>query len=181
MKRIIALLAVACLLMSLCACSNGTEPDKTEPQKDQTQGSQSTESTGNENTSFFFKYKGTEIRLHADAAPIVAALGEPKSYTEETSCAFEGLDKTYTYDSFILQTYPQGDKDYVYCFWFVDDLVQTNEGIRIGDDQAKVESAYGAEAYNGSNAYILTEGDTTFTVILDEGVVTSIQYAVSIG
>ena len=180
MKRLIALLAVFCLLLGLVACSNGTEPNKTEPQNDNTEGSQSSAPVGDPN-AFFFKYNGTEIRLHADAAPIITALGEPKSYTEETSCAFEGLDKTYTYDSFILQTYPQGDKDYVYCFWFVDDLVQTNEGIRIGDDQSKVEAAYGAEAYNGSNAYILTQGDGTFTVILEEGVGTSIQYAVSVG
>ena len=173
MKRLMALLLVLCMAVGFAACST---PETPSPQG-------TTPNVGNpgDPEAYYFTYNGTDIRLNGDMQVILNALGEPKKYTEETSCAFTGLDKTYTYDSFILQTYPQGDKDYVYCFWFVDDLVQTNEGIRIGDDQAKVESAYGAEAYNGSNAYILTEGDTTFTVILDEGVVTSIQYAVSIG
>jgi hypothetical protein len=134
-------------------------------------------------TDYLLEYleEGTEIRLHADMAPILEKLGQPKKYTESASCAFEGLDKTYTYDSFVIQTYPQGDKDYVYCFWFVDDFAQTNEGIKIGDSQDKVETAYGAESFNGSNAYTLTKGDGVFTVIIKDGVVSSIQYAVSIG
>ena len=41
--------------------------------------------------NFTFTYSGVEITLHGDAAPVLAALGEPKSYTEEASCAFEGL------------------------------------------------------------------------------------------
>jgi predicted small lipoprotein YifL len=178
MKKVIALLAALCLLLSLTACSGSNDPVKTEPQNNETQGT--TAPTGDPN-AFYFTYEGTEIRLHADMAPILEKLGQPKKYTESASCAFEGLDKTYTYDSFVIQTYPQGDKDYVYCFWFVDDFAQTNEGIKIGDSQDKVETAYGAESFNGSNAYTLTKGDGVFTVIIKDGVVSSIQYAVSIG
>ena len=177
MKKVSALLAVFCLLMSLASCSGSTEPTKTDPQKEDTKG---TTPVGDPD-AFYFTYEGTEIRLHADMAPILEALGEPKKYTESASCAFEGLDKTYTFDSFVIQTYPVGDKNYVYCFWFLDNFAQTNEGIKIGDSQDAVESAYGAEAFNGNNAYELTKGDGVFTVIIKDGVVSSIQYAVSIG
>ena len=35
------------------------------------------------------------------------------SYFEAPSCAFDGIDKTYTYAGFELLTYPKDDKDYV--------------------------------------------------------------------
>jgi hypothetical protein len=58
----------------------------------------------------------------------------------------------------------------------VDDSVETPEGIYIGASQADVEAAYGAENYNGTNAYIITGQSTRLTIILDNGVVSSIQY-----
>lgn len=171
MKKLLIFALTACLVFSLAACSAGTA--------NETQGSTAAGTTEPAvNEAFVFTYNGTKIQLHANMAPILAALGEPKSYTESASCAFEGLDKTYYYGSFYIDTYPMGEKDYVYDFWFADDSVATAEGIYIGSTQAKVEAAYGAENYNGSNAYIVREGDGQLTVILEEGVVTSIQYSI---
>ena len=118
--------------------------------------------------------------MDVEATDIVAALGEPKSYTEETSCAFEGLDKTYFYGSFYLSTYPMGDKDFVYSVWFADDSVSTAEGIRIGSTKAQVESAYGTAAFNGSNAFVMTKGESTLTVILKDGEVSEIVYEITL-
>ena len=177
MKKVIALLAAICLLLSMAACGKETEQTKTDPQNSDT-----TPSTPiGDPDAYFFTYEGTEIRLHADMAAILQALGEPKKYTESTSCAFEGLDKTYQYDSFVITTYPVGDKDYVYSFWFLDDFAQTNEGIKIGDAQDKVEAAYGADVFNGKNAYTMKKGDGVFEVIIKDGVVADITYTVSIG
>ena len=99
MKKVTALLAALCLLLSLTACSGSNDPVKTEPQNNETQGT--TTPTGDPN-AFYFTYEGTEIRLHADMAPILEKLGQPKKYTESASCAFEGLDKTYTYAGYTL-------------------------------------------------------------------------------
>lgn len=167
MKKLLILLLALIMVASLAACGGDTN--------EETKGTEDT--SGTPADGFVFEYKGTKISIHAEAAPILAALGEAKSYTEQTSCAFEGLDKTYYYGSFYLDTYPNGDKDYVYGFWFADDSVSTEEGIYIGATKAQVEKAYGADAFNSNNAYIITKGDTTLTVILEEGVVTSIQYA----
>ena len=57
-------------------------------------------------------------------------------------------------------------------------LLRVAEGIFIGASQAQVEAAYGADAFNGSNAYIVTRDDGTLTVILEDGLVSSIQYAI---
>ena len=168
MKKILTLVLAACLVFSLAACGSDT-PGGT------TSGS-GTPSEPTVNEHFVFNYNGTAIKLHANMAPILAALGEPKTYTESTSCAFEGLDKTYYYGSFYIDTYPIGDQDYVYDFWFADDGVATTEGIYIGSTQAQVEAAYGADNFNGSNAYIMNKGESKLTIILTDGVVSSIVY-----
>lgn len=160
MKKISILLLAALMLFGMMGCDS-SDPA---PQQD----------------NFTFTYHGTQILLNSDAAPIVDALGEPKSYTEEPSCAFDGLDKTYYYGSFYLSTYPLDGRDYVYSIWFVDDSVATVEGIRIGNTRAEVESAYGADCFNGGNAYTQTKGDSKLTIILTDETVSSIQYEVII-
>lgn len=159
-----AVVVLAVVLVIVMGNSGGETPTPTEPAKD----------------NFVFTYNGTAIMMDVEATDIVAALGAPKSYTEETSCAFEGLDKTYFYGSFYLSTYPMGDKDFVYSVWFADDSVSTAEGIRIGSTKAQVESAYGAAAFNGSNAFVMTKGDSTLTIILKDGEVSDVIYELTL-
>ena len=130
--------------------------------------------------NFSFTYNGTGITLGAEAAPIIDALGEPRSYTEEPSCAFDGMDRTYYYGSFYLSTYSMDGKEFVYSFWFADDSVATEEGVRIGNTQADVEFAYGTDCFNGTNTYTQSAGNSKLTIILTDGFVTSIQYEISI-
>ena len=160
MKRISLFLLAAIMLLSLVGCGS-TDID---PQE--------------ENLSF--TYNGTKITLGAEAAPIIDALGEPRSYTEEPSCAFEGMDKTYYYGSFYLSTYPLNGKDFVYSFWFADDSVATEEGIRIGSTKAKVEAIYGADCFNGANAYTQAQSNSKLTILLKDGIVSSILYELNI-
>ena len=129
-----------------------------------------------EQDTLTFTYNGLEIAPHAEAAPVIEALGEPKSYTEETSCAFEGLDKTYYYGSFYLATYPMEGKDYVYTLWFADDTVTTAEGIRIGSPQSQVEEAYGADSFNGSNSYVVTKGKCRLVILIEGETVSGVRY-----
>lgn len=186
MKKLIMMILCVCMVLTLAACGSGdvTEtnapsPAQTAPKTDATP----TETGAQEekqDDGFCFVYNGTEITLHAPAEPIVEALGEPKKYTESPSCAFKGLDKTYFYGSFYMDTYPVDGKDFVYGWWFADDSVATQEGIYIGASQEQVEAAYGADTFNGENAYIITRNGCTLTVIVEEGTVTSIQYAIVI-
>ena len=183
MKKTIFLILTLCLLVSFTACG-GETPAPSTPVETAAPGTEAVTATTPVTTEapaedgFVFNCNGTAISMHAPAAPIVEALGEPKKYTESASCAFEGLDKTYYYGSFYLDTYPMGEEDFVYGWWFADDTLTTEEGIYIGASQADVEKAYGADAFNGTNAYVITKGDTMLTIILEEGMVSSIQYAI---
>ena len=160
MKRISLFLLAAIMLLSLVGCGS-TDID---PQEE----------------NFAFTYNGTKITLGAEAAPIIDALGEPRSYTEEPSCAFEGMDKTYYYGSFYLSTYPMDGKDYVYNLWFADDGVSTDEGIRIGSTQSQVEDAYGKECFNGTNTFVLTNGQSRLVILIEDGKISSIRYEVDL-
>ena len=169
MKKIFALILALTMVLTLAACGGQTAPETTAPVA-------GTTTTQPDASSWKYTVQGVDILMHAEAAPILEALGEPVSYTEEASCAFTGLDKTYYYGGFYLQTYPIGEKDYIFSAWLVDDSSTTPEGIYIGATQAEVEAAYGAEGFNGSNAYVMTGTTSTLTIILTDGLVSSIQY-----
>ena len=174
MKKILSLILVLILVLTMAACGGESAPETTNnptPVQGPTQPDAS---------SWKYSVRGVEVMMHAEAAPILEALGEAVSYTEEASCAFSGLDKTYYYGGFYLQTYPLEDVDYIYSLWLVDDSSTTPEGIYIGASQAEVEAAYGAESFNGSNAYILKGTTSTLTIILEDGKVSSIQYDANI-
>ena len=156
MKRISLFLLAAIMLLSLVGCGS-TDID---PQEE----------------NFSFTYNGTKITLGAEAAPIIDALGEPRSYTEEPSCAFEGMDKTYYYGSFYLSTSPLNGKDFVYSFWFADDSVATEDGIRIGSTQEQMETIFGANCFNGTNTYMQSKGESKVVYLLEDGLIKSIQY-----
>jgi len=194
MKKLISLLLVLTMVLTLAACGGAepTEPVKennpteapaaeteaaapeTEAPAAQTEApaTEAPAATGN----YTFTYGSTTIAMKQDTAEVLPGLGEAKSYTEEESCAFEGLSKTYYFGSFYLETYPDGDTDRVYCVWLVDDSVTTEEGIYIGASYDDVEAAYGAEYYNGKNAFIIRTAECILTIILENNAVTSIQY-----
>lgn len=154
MKKIICILLtltiIACL--TACGCPEPTMPD------------------------LVFTFKDTEIIMHAQAQPIVKALGGPFQYTEAPSCAFDGTDKTYYYGSFYLTTYPKDGVDCISGLWFADDSVATAEGITIGSSRQAVEEAYGPEYFDGENAFEIPGKDATLTILLTGGMVSSVQY-----
>lgn len=186
MKKTIAFLLTLLLVLSLTACGEKVKT-VTAPDAEQNPGAEAesteaatkaeaAEETPSEEECFSFTYKGVKIPVNAPADDILKALGEPKSYTEEASCAFQGLDKTYYYGNFYLQTYPVDDQDYVYSMWFVDDSVATEEGLCIGMPQEEVEKILGTDAFDGSNVYSVTKGRSTLMVIIENGAVSSVQY-----
>ena len=158
MKRISIFLLAAIMLLSLAGCG-AEEPNE-------------------QAENFSFSYNGTKITLGAEAEPVIDALGEPKSYTEEPSCAFDGLDKTYYYGSFYLSTCPVDGKDCIYNLWFADDTAATDEGIRIGTAQSQVEAACGKECFNGTNSFVLTKGQSRLVIAMKDEQVSSIRYEV---
>lgn len=198
MKKCAVLLAAAMLLATGC----GKEDEKTidgsvqniQPEEigdeesggtsgtgsaGQTQGGGSGTAAGGNASGgkgYTFSYNGTVIEIDADAAPILDKLGEPVSYFEAPSCAFEGMDKTYTYNGFELDTYPTGDKDFVSTIVLKDDSVTTPEGICIGDTREKLLQAY-PDGGTEENGMLVYERDgMKLCFILKEDEVASIEY-----
>lgn len=130
---------------------------------------------------YVFVYKGVTIEMDADAAPIIEQLGEPDFYFEAPSCAFEGIDKMYTYGGLELDTYPTEDKDYVSSVIFKDDTLTTTEGIGIGDSVSSLETAYGTQwndedgmmvyEKDGMKLCFIVDGDSVISVEFRSGVI----------
>lgn len=107
-----------------------------------------------------------------------ASLNMPKetSYYEVESCAFEGLDKEYTYDHYVVTTYPEEGTDKVKSVYFLDSEVQTTEGIKIGDTYEKMVEAYGSDYENSDNQYTYTKGKTQIIFLVEENTISDITY-----
>lgn len=126
--------------------------------------------------SFAFVYKGVSIAPDAAAAPLLAELGEPLSYFEAPSCAFEGLDKIYGFPGFELDTYPDGEADYVSAVVLRDDSVATPEGLMIGSPAQAVEAALGEADIREENLLAYDRGGSRLRFILEGEEIVSIEY-----
>ena len=125
---------------------------------------------------YYLVLKDTKIAIDGDMKAITDALGEPTSYFESNSCAFQGLDKVYTWGSVTVRTYPEDDGDCVLSIELKDDSVSTPEGIGIGDSDERVEELYGTPDKTTDVAKIYTKGNTDLTFLITNGEVTAITY-----
>lgn len=174
--RFLALAAVCGLLLAGC----GDSEHVIQGEGGASSGSQGGSGNGQQGTGsvkgYVFVSGSVTISMDADASSITEALGEPKSYYEAASCAFEGLDKIYTYSGFEIETYPIDGKDYVSVVALKDDSVATPEGVTLGDSRAKVEEKYGT-GYRENGASLVYEKDgMKLSFILEGDEVISIQY-----
>ena len=126
---------------------------------------------------YVFSYQGVAIAVDEDMSSVSESLGEPVSYFEATSCAFEGLDKIYTYSGFEIDTYPEGEIDKISAITFIDDSIMTPEGIGIGDSQDKVKEIYGADFAESENLYIYEKNNMKLKFIFENESVVSVVYS----
>lgn len=156
--------------------SNGNQSVENEGGNTDTNESGDADNTAAVYDGFTFVYKGTEIQLNAEAAPIITALGESDSYFESESCAFQGLDKVYTYGSVVISTYPESEVDYINIIELKDDTVETAEGVYIGSTMEDVTNAYGTPAKETDTSYIYVKGSSQLSFIFEGDAVSSIVY-----
>ena len=190
MKKLFAILLALVMVFALCACGGdqpagesqnpapaqssqpGTEPGK--PSESQP-GTEPAPGPAAPAAYMFLTGKGTAVSVNQDMTEVLAAEGEPLSYFEAESCAFNGLDKTYTYAGFVISTRPEGEKDFVNSILLTDDSVTTPEGVYIGSSKGAVIAAYG-EGDEVGLSLSYTKGDCTLNFIFDGTTVISIEY-----
>jgi len=195
-KRMKMLLVFVMLFLLLSGCgesekvisgtvnnaNNGNSIGKTENKEEADQSLNEEREDGGKSqdskdlNGFIFVSGDVKIAMDEEAQTIVEALGEPKSYFEAASCAFEGLDKIYTYSGFEINTYPLEDKDYISSVILKDDTVTTPEGLAIGDSKEKIEELYGADRTEDNNLIVYEKDDMKLRIILKEEYVAAIEY-----
>ncbi len=188
MKKCVAvLLATGMIMMAGCGSSEkvierDTATTSAEVSSQENTGSASEGVTENGSVAdsaqkgYLFLYKDVTVSVDANMKPILEKLGEPVSYFEAASCAFEGLDKIYTYSDFEIDTYPQGEEDFVSAIILKNDVVTTAEGIYIGCSRDEVTAAYGTD-YSEKGSMVVYEKDgMKLCFLFDNETVASIQY-----
>ena len=125
---------------------------------------------------YLFEVNGVSIGIYEEAKPVLEALGEADSYFETPSCAFVGMDRQYTYGSYMLTTYEEDGQEYIYDIYFLDDKISTPEGIRIGSTLEEEIAAYGEDYTEDFGMYTYRKERSKLQFLVVDEVVTSVDY-----
>lgn len=101
---------------------------------------------------------------------------EEGTYSEIPSCAFEGTDNVSTFAHVEITSAQVNGVETVYSVYFLDPEVKTQEGIAISDDRNKVIETYGSDYEELGNKITYTKGDVQLSFIIENDVVTSVEY-----
>lgn len=181
-KRLTVFLGCVCLACSLMGCANDeVKVIEKKPVAEQDSGEAGSDKSDNQEKEetlkgYVFELDGISMTTDIDAAKIVEKLGEPVKYFEAASCAFQGLDKMYTYSHIEIDTYPEGDTDKILSIIFLDDMVSTKEGVYIGMTQADMEKAYGTDYEKKNDMYIYSKDGMKLTFLMKDAAISSISY-----
>lgn len=106
-----------------------------------------------------FTYSRVTVYMNSKAKKLLDKAGRPKSKSESKSCAYDGMDRTYTYKDFIVKTYSKSEKgsEYINSIVLLTSNVTTKEGIKIGSPKNDVIDAYGRARAN-FGVYTYTKG-----------------------
>lgn len=180
MKKMIALCLSAVMLLCFAACSQeqphdvpqitmGSQIGTTESQENETQ-----EATQDAGEAFAFTFNG--VQLIPGNAFDAAALPEASSTFEVPSCALEGTDNVYNYDTFELTAFNDGTGEFIYSIFLIDPNLTTPEGLALGDSLEKAITLYGSDYTQADTAYTYESADTMLVLIVENDSIVSIEY-----
>lgn len=144
--------------------------------KQETETIETNTTTQQESAKEVYQFKAEDKTV--DLGVEFASLNMPKEneYSEIESCAFEGMDKEYTYDHYMIATYPDGDKDKVKTVYFLDEEAQTTEGVKMGDTYEKMVAVYGENYQKSDDQYTYEKGKTQLIFLIEDNVISQIEY-----
>lgn len=125
---------------------------------------------------YLFEADGVLMGMHEDAVHVLPALGDADNYYETPSCAFLGMDRQYTYSGYMITTYEENGREYLYDIYFLDETISTPEGIRIGSKEEEMIAAYGEGYIEDFGMYTYVKEQSKLQFLVVDGMVTSIDY-----
>ena len=123
------------------------------PAKEQKPDREETAEEAEAPLDLYFEGKGVRIVPWMEAAPVLAALGDPIGTFEADSCAYIGKDLFYYYPGFELTVNQVEGVDRITAVTVADDTVVTPQGLRIYDEEEKLLSLLGGTEDNGVYTY----------------------------
>lgn len=105
-----------------------------------------------------------------------SVLGAYSDVAKVPSCAFDGDDNVYNYETFELTAYIDGDEERIYSIYFNDPNLPTTEGLCMGDTVDDMKALYGEDYETVGNSYDYIGGNTVLSIIIQNDVVVSIEY-----
>lgn len=171
MKKLIAILLVLTMVMALAACGSKSEdPSALEI----TMGVEDVEAEASKEVKLQFVYEG--VTLVPGQAFDYNDLPAYDSLYTVPSCALEGTDNVYSYGCMEVTAFDQGEGEFIYSVYILDDSVATPEGLKIGDSVETVVELYGSEFQDNDGEYVYTQGEVMLSILFDGDAVTSIEY-----
>lgn len=171
---------ISAMAMGVAACSEAGSEDpvavggQTTVATEASQGGAGGDSVAS--NEYGFTYKGARVVVNTDVTGPLSQIDEEPSFFESESCAYQGMDKIYTFAHFVVYTYPAGDKDMVSSVELKTDAVTTEEGVRIGASREDVIAAYGDGFTEAGTVLKYTKGDSVLSFIIKDGEVDGIVY-----
>jgi hypothetical protein len=143
-KRVLTIVAIMLSAVFFASCGTSEE----------------TETAEFAQNDMYLSIGDTGISVEENIESIVSVLGEPTDYSEAPSCAFDGMDKIYTYPGITFYTYPSDEEDYVLEIVLDDETYQTLKGAQVGMSLDEITAIYG-EGYESNGNYIMYYANET--------------------
>lgn len=171
MKKIVSIALALVLALSMCACGSNDTPADTTGTPQTSNKTPSTTPKG-----YLFTYNGVAFGVDMAADGVIEMLGTPKDQYTSESCAFGGKDTVYYYDGIQISANDEDGYLRIYSIYLESDLVDTQEGVCIGNTAEQVTAAYGQPATSTETVMTYEKDGMTLSFNLKDGVVSSILY-----
>lgn len=103
------------------------------------------------------KINDLNVHVDDDVKPVITSLGDDYKFDEANSCAYIGMDKSFSYDGIIISTLPIDSTDVICEVYITSDKYETSRGIKIGHKKSDIEEIYGKN-------YTLEDGILTYWI-----------------
>ena len=186
MRKWIAMAALLILVAALAACGSEAELSEDMVITRATEAAEEAEHVQADNAGeddvireYSFLAEGVELVPGADFDP--AALPEAASVYTVPSCAIEGTDNVYNYETFEVTAFDYGSGEQIYLIYIIDPNITTPEGLALGDSLDRMLELYGDSYERAGSAYEYSGGNTLLSIIVQNDVVASIEYRMITG